>query len=70
MLYVTFHECENRLAKNYEQLFLDTYKFRLNENENKGTKALYAVLDKERVTIGTHSNEISSYSKIQSPDDW
>jgi len=69
-LFVTFHECENRLAKYYEQLFLDTYQFDLNENENNGTKILYAVWDDERFSIGTHLNEISSYSKMNSPDDW
>ncbi len=70
MLYVSFHECKNRLAKYYEQLFLDTYQFKLNTNENNGTKILYAVWDNERFSLGTHMNEISSYSKMDSPDDW
>jgi hypothetical protein len=70
MLYVTFSEFPNRLAKYYEQLFLDTYKFGLNGNENKGTRILYAVWDEERFSIGTHLNEISSYSRMESPDDW
>ncbi len=69
-LYVTFHECENRLAKYYEQLFLDKYEFELNTSENKGTHHLYAVWDEERYTIGTDLNEISNYSKMNSPDDW
>lgn len=69
-LYVTFHECENRLAKYYEQLFLDKYQFNLNVNENHGTQNLYAVWDEERFSCGTHLNEISNYSKMNSPDDW
>ena len=69
-LFVTFHEFENRLAKYYEQLFLDTYQFNMNDNENHGTKTLYAVWDEERFSTGTHINEISNYSKMDSPDDW
>ena len=65
MLYVTFYEFENRLAKYYEQLFLDVYQFDLNGNENHGSKALCAVWDLELLIVGTHLNEISSYSKMQ-----
>ena len=70
MLFVTFHECENRLAKYYEQLFLDTYQFDLNEIENLGAKTLFAVWDEERFVEGTHLIEISGLSKMDSPDDW
>ncbi len=70
MLYVTFNEFDNRLAKYYEQLFLDTYKFELNNNENNGAEVLYAVWDEERVIVGTHLSEISSYSTMQGPEDW
>lgn len=70
MLFVTFHECVNRLAKYYEQLFLDIYRFDLNERENSGTETLYAVWDSQRFSVGTHLNEISSLSKIKSTDDW
>jgi hypothetical protein len=70
MLYVTFHECNNRLAKYYEQLFLDTYQFDLNEKENSGTETLYAVWDSDRFLMGTHLNEISSFSRMNSPADW
>jgi hypothetical protein len=70
MLFVTFHECSNRLAKYYEQLFLDSYRFDLNGNENFGTETLYAVWDEERFTIGTHLNEISSLSKMRNTADW
>lgn len=70
MLYVTFHECTNRLAKYYEQLFLDTYKCDLNEKENSGTETLYAVWESGRFRLGTHLNEISSLSRMESPADW
>jgi len=69
-LYVTFHECENRLAKYYEQLFLDTYQFDLNKNENEGKETLFAVWDEERFSLGTHLNEISNLSKMTSTGDW
>ncbi|UUX51598.1 hypothetical protein NUH88_07840 [Nisaea acidiphila] len=68
-LFFTFHECENRIAKYYEQLFLDTYNFALNDNENGGAEILYAVWDKERYELGTHPSEISSYSKMNGLDD-
>lgn len=70
ILFVTIHECANRLAKYYEQLFLDTYHFDLNEHENSGVNTLYAVWDDERFRIGTHLNEISALSQMESPDDW
>lgn len=70
LLHVTFYECENRLAKYYEQLFLDKYQFELNKSENNGTETLYAIWTEERFRLGTHSNEISSLSKMNSPDDW
>ena len=69
-LYVTFQSCKNRLAKYYEQLFLDIFHFNFNVSENKGKKILYAVWDEDRYLIGTHLNEISSHSKMKSPDDW
>lgn len=69
-LYATFSQMNNRLAKYYEQLFLDCYGFILNKNENSGSKTLYAVWDCERHNLGTHSNEVSSMSKIQSFNDW
>ncbi|WP_201268693.1 hypothetical protein RWA02_02560 [Sinorhizobium meliloti] len=69
-LYATFTPMENRLAKYYEQLFLDTYNFHLNKSENSGEKTLYAVWDSERYIIGTHANEVSSLSKMQDFDYW
>lgn len=69
-LYVTFNKLDNRLAKYYEQLFLDTYEFHLNTAENTGSKRLYAVWDEERHHIGTHQNEASALSNMQSELDW
>ena len=70
LLYATFNRMSNRLAKYYEQLFLDSYDFTLNQAENSGSKTLYAVWDSERHDMGTHSNEVSKMSKVQSFDDW
>ena len=69
MLYVGFYECSNRISKYLEQLFLDTYNFDLNKNENPGTKTLYAVWDYERYTIGTELHSVSNLSKITSLSD-
>lgn len=68
-MYATFTKIENRLSKYYEQLFLDTYDFHLNSYENEGDKQLFAVWDEEVHAIGTHLNEVSALSKIQSLED-
>lgn len=60
LLYVTFYECENRIAKYIEQLFLDNYSFPLNTDENRGEGLLETIWDDERYTIGTNLHEISS----------
>lgn len=69
-LFATFTPMENRMAKYYEQLFLDCYEFILNKAENRGKNKLYAVWDDERYTVGTHLNEVSGLSGIQSFDDY
>lgn len=53
MLYLTFYECKNRVAKYLEQLFLDTYNFYLNTEENTGSGSLYARWSEERITHGS-----------------
>jgi hypothetical protein len=53
LLYVTFYECENRLSKYLEQLFLDSYKFYLNKDENTGKGELFARWDEFRTVHGT-----------------
>jgi hypothetical protein len=68
-LYVTFFEVTNRLAKYYEQLFLDLYDTTLNTEENSGADKLYAVWDEERHCLGTQLLEVSSMSKITGFDD-
>lgn len=68
-LYVTFYECSNRISKYLEQLFLDTYDFYLNKNENSGSKTLFAVWDEERHNLGTEMHEVSSRSNIHGIDD-
>lgn len=68
-LYATFTQMENRLAKYYEQLFMDVYNFHLNTIENPGEKPLYAVWDAQLHNIGTHLNETSNISKVRSFDD-
>lgn len=69
-LYMTFTPMSNRLAKYYEQLFLDVYQFHLNRAENSGSNLLYAVWDNERYIIGTHLNEVSALSQIRSIEDF
>jgi hypothetical protein len=59
LLYVSFFECSNRLAKYLEQLFLDSYGFYLNTNENKGTAHLFAVWNDERHLLGTELQAVS-----------
>ncbi|MBW4936656.1 hypothetical protein [Marinobacter sp. F4206] len=67
-LYVTFYECSNRIAKYIEQLFLDTYKFYLNKQENTGTKNLFAVWDNERHLLGTELHAVSNLTNINDID--
>lgn len=59
-LYVTFYECNNRISKYLEQLFLDTYAFYLNKNENSGTEHLFAVWDHDRYILGTEMYSVSN----------
>jgi hypothetical protein len=59
LLYVTFYECENRIAKYVEQLFLDSYDFPLNRDENSGEDFLATIWNGERYTLGTNLHEIS-----------
>lgn len=68
-LYASFYECSNRMSKYLEQLFLDTYGFLLNKNENTGTLELFAVWDEERYALGTEANRVSATSNIQCIDD-
>ncbi len=68
-LYVTFYECKNRISKYLEQLFLDTYAFHLNTNENIGTKHLFGVWDQDRYLLGTELHSVSNLSKITNLDD-
>lgn len=70
MLYITFYECENRVAKYLEQLFLDTYDFYLNSEENGGSGSLYARWDEERFVLGTELYEMAGrYEKKFMQDD-
>ena len=52
-LILTFYECENRIAKYIEQLFLDLYSFHLNSEENKGKEYLKTIWDEERYINGS-----------------
>jgi len=68
-LYVTFYECSNRIAKYLEQLFLDTYGFYLNSNENPGSNHLFAVWDNERHLLGTELLAVSARIRLDWLDD-
>jgi hypothetical protein len=59
MLYISFYDCENRMAKYIEQLFLDKYDFELNSEENIGTEELWCDWSDERVEMGTQIFEQS-----------
>jgi hypothetical protein len=71
-LYLTFFECENRIAKYIEQLFLDTYSFYLNKSECTGVGSLYARWDEFRAVHGTELERDAelSYDKDPSFRDW
>jgi hypothetical protein len=64
--WISFFECENRVAKSIEQLFLDTYRFSVNTNENPGVEELWASWIDERYAIGT---EIHAISRRKAPRD-
>lgn len=68
-MYVSFTEMPNRLAKYYEQLFLDKYNFLLNVSENTGSEKLYAVWDEDRFMTGTEALNVSNRSEVTSLDD-
>ncbi|PRC94316.1 hypothetical protein [Solimicrobium silvestre] len=66
LLHLSFYECENRIAKYLEQLFLDIYDFPMNHKENKNSKneKLYARWSSDRYNIGTEMEFLSDrYSK-------
>jgi hypothetical protein len=58
--WITFFECENRIAKYIEQLFLDIYGFSLNTNENRGELELWASWSNQRYAIGTEMHAVAS----------
>lgn len=60
MIWVTFYECENFIAKFLEQVFLDTYAFELNKNENPGTETLYGRWEEDRYLHGTEMHQVSN----------
>lgn len=49
LIYFSFTEIENRMAKYIEQLFLDLYHFPLNRSENPGTRLLCMYCDQGEV---------------------
>jgi hypothetical protein len=56
--FISFFECENRVAKYLEQLFLDIYKFELNTNENPGSDYLHGFWDAHRYDNGTETQRL------------
>lgn len=57
LLYISFYDCDNRIAKYIEQLFLDKYDFPLNSEENTGTEKLWCDWNDERIDMGTQTLE-------------
>jgi hypothetical protein len=67
MLHISFFECENRISKYLEQLFLDTYKYYLNLSENTGSGTLYARWDDERHSMGTEIQNMADVYARKNP---
>jgi len=65
---VSFFECDNRIAKYLEQLFLDVYKFHINKNENHGDQHLYACWDEDRRVMGTELHNVANRPKAETED--
>ena len=68
MFHVSFFECENRISKYLEQLFLDTYKFYLNTSENTGSGTLYARWSEERYDMGTETQNLANIFARKNPE--
>lgn len=68
ILYVSFYECSNRIAKYLEQLFLDCFLFHLNKNENTGAKYLQTLWDDDRLLNGTDIYEHAAILEKKYPD--
>ena len=58
IVWITFFECENRISKYLEQLFLDTYSFHTNTQENTGTIPIFARWPEERTWVGTEFDAV------------
>jgi hypothetical protein len=58
--WISFFECENRIAKYVEQLFLDVYHFPINTNENPGQEQLWASWSEDRYSIGTEAYAVAN----------
>jgi hypothetical protein len=58
--WISFFDCENRIAKYVEQLFLDIYRFPVNTNENSGVEELWASWGEERYTLGTEMHNVAN----------
>jgi hypothetical protein len=57
-VFITVRECENRVAKYLEQLFLDTFDFPLNNAENTGSEGYFYTKAKWRsATTGSDGDE-------------
>lgn len=57
-LFISFYECENRIAKYLEQLFLDTFQFPRNSAETSETgDCLYTKIDRKTFETGSNASE-------------
>ena len=68
ILYLTFFECENRIAKYLEQLSLDIYNFHLNSEENYGLEYLSTIWNEERIEHGTQFQEHLELLQLKYPN--
>jgi len=57
--YISFYDCENRIAKYLEQAFLDIYKCDMNKHENPGKEELFGYWSRDRYEIGTETPKVA-----------
>ena len=69
--FISFYECENRIAKYLEQVILDFYRTRLNKAENTAktnvnNEKLYAIIDSDEAWFGVGHESACKYASKNS----
>jgi hypothetical protein len=63
--YISFYECENRISKYLEQLFLDIYKCDMNKHENPGVAELFGYWSLSRYGHGSETAAVADRFSLQ-----